>query len=109
MFSLRRHLTKNRPGLPQKSSENLCKRKGQGTQRPQRVLLRGGEGTQRAQLRKGRGPKDPGVAAPLAVAGCRGDCWRVVDRRPGKIFHAPALFVYGRYLQYSVTRGNHLR
>ena len=35
------------------------------------------EGAQRTQCAKGTGPKDPGVAAPLAVAGCRGKCWHV--------------------------------
>ena len=29
--------------------------------------------------REGRGPKDPGVEAPLAAAGCRGNCRRVLD------------------------------
>ena len=24
---------------------------------------------------EGKGPKDPGVAAPLTAAGCRGNCW----------------------------------
>ena len=43
-----------------------------------------GEGPQRPQCAKGRGPKDLGVAAPLAAAGCRGNCWRVVDGRRGK-------------------------
>ena len=37
------------------------------------------EGPQRPQCPKGRRPKDPSVAAPLAAAGCRGSCWRVVD------------------------------
>ena len=32
------------------------------------------EGPQRPQCVKGRAPKDPGVAAPLAAAGCRGNC-----------------------------------
>ena len=67
--------------------------KGEGTQRPQRVLSRGGEpkgpsslgrGDPRTPAHKGRGPKDPGVAAPLAAAGCRGNCWRVVDGRSGE-------------------------
>ena len=35
--------------------------------------------TRRPQCAKGNGPKDPGVAAPLAAAGCRGNCWRVMD------------------------------
>ena len=33
------------------------------------------EGAQRPQCAKERGPKDPGIAAPLAAAGCRGNCW----------------------------------
>ena len=33
-----------------------------------------GKVAQRRQSVKGRGPKDPGVAAPLAAAGCRGNC-----------------------------------
>ena len=33
------------------------------------------EGPQRPQRTKERGPKNPGVAAPLASAGCRGNCW----------------------------------
>ena len=48
VISVRRHLTKNRPGLPQKSSEKLCN-EGEGTQGLLRVLL----------VPKGRGPKDP--------------------------------------------------
>ena len=32
-----------------------------------------GEGAQRPQSVKGKGPKDPGVEAPLAAAGCRGN------------------------------------
>ena len=33
-------------------------------------------GTQRPQCAKGKGPENPGVAAPLAAAGCRGNCRR---------------------------------
>ena len=33
------------------------------------------EGPQRPKCAKGRGPKDPDVAAPLAAAGCLGNCW----------------------------------
>ena len=32
------------------------------------------EGAQGPRCTKGKGPKDPGVAAPLAAAGCRGNC-----------------------------------
>ena len=32
-----------------------------------------------------RRAKNPGVAAPLASAGCRGNCLRMVDGRLGKI------------------------
>ena len=32
-----------------------------------------GRGAQRPQSVKGKGPKDPGVEAPLAAAGCRGN------------------------------------
>ena len=33
------------------------------------------EGDQGPKCAKGRGPKDPGVTAPLVAAGCRGNCW----------------------------------
>ena len=60
------------------------------------------EGTQRPRYAKGRGPKNPGVAAPLATANCRGNCWCVVDGRAGKIdlriFYVLALFVDGRHV-----------
>ena len=42
------------------------------------------EGAQRPQLVKGKGPENPGVAAPLAPAGCRGNFWRVVDGLRGE-------------------------
>ena len=46
MISVRRHLSKNRPGLPQKSLEISCN-EGEGPQGPHLVLLvRKGEGTQ---------------------------------------------------------------
>ena len=61
MISVRRHLTKNRPGLPQKSSET-----------PSTGLLDTAEWTQGPHLRtRERGPKDPaaqtlnGVVAPF--------------------------------------------
>ena len=38
-------------------------------------MLHQGEGTQRPQCVKGKKPKNPGVAAPLAAAGCRGNRW----------------------------------
>ena len=41
------------------------------------------EGAQGPQCAKGRGPKDPGVAAPLPAAVCRGNCQRDTDGRPG--------------------------
>ena len=41
------------------------------------------EGAQRPQCAKGRGPKDPGVAAPLPAAVCRGNCWRDTGGRSG--------------------------
>ena len=34
---------------------------------------------------EGKGPENPGVVAPLAAAGCRGNRRRVVDRRSGTI------------------------
>ena len=39
------------------------------------------ERPQRPQCVEEKGPEDPGVAAPLACAGCRGNCWYA-----GKIF-----------------------
>ena len=48
-----------------------------------------GEGAQRPQSVKGKGPKDPGVEAPLASAGCRGNhllnasCVEQLDRPVG--------------------------
>ena len=45
-----------------------------GTLEPAWVLLQG-EGTQRPQCVKRNGPENPGVAAPLAAADCRGNCW----------------------------------
>ena len=38
-------------------------------------------GGSRPQCVKGRGPKDPGVAGPLAAAGCCGNCWYVMGGR----------------------------
>ena len=37
-------------------------------------------GDPRTPALKRKGPKDPGVAAPLAAAGCRGNCWRDAQR-----------------------------
>ena len=45
------------------------------------------EGPQRPQCVKGGGPKDLGVAAPLAAAGYRGKCWRVVHGLGLSIFY----------------------
>ena len=42
-------------------------------------------------LPKGRDPRTPGVVAPLAAAGCRGNRRRVVDRWLGKIDLRPCL------------------
>ena len=47
---------------------------------------------------EGEGPHGPCVAAPLAAAGCRGNC---TDLR---IFYDLALFVYGRLLRCWVAR-----
>ena len=63
--------------------------------------------------REGRGPKDPGVEAPLAAAGCRGNCRRLLDGLDLSIFHV--LFAIVDYcvvglhetrsrLQHRVTR-----
>ena len=63
--------------------------------------------------REGREPKDPGVEAPLAAAGCRGNCRRVLDGLDLSIFHV--LFAIVDYcvvglhetrsrLQHRVTR-----
>ena len=41
------------------------------------------EGAQGPQCAKGRGPKDPGVAAPLPAAVCRGNCQRDTGERSG--------------------------
>ena len=41
------------------------------------------EGAQGPQCAKGRGPEDPGVAAPLPAAGCRGNCCRDTGGRSG--------------------------
>ena len=42
------------------------------------------DGGPKIQLCQGKGPENPGVVAPLAVAGCRGNRMRAVDRRLGK-------------------------
>ena len=61
MISVRRHLTKNRPGLPQKASETTCTT----------LLVKRRRGPKDPTARKGRGPKDPaaqelsGVVAPF--------------------------------------------
>ena len=53
----------------------------------------------------GRTAKNPGVAAPLASAGCRGNCLRMVDGRRGKI--VLPIFVYSRlrFLRESAAEG----
>ena len=98
-------------GIPKRLRPN-CHSCPRGTLEPAWVLHQG-EGTQRPQRVKGKGPENLGVAAPLATAGCRGNCWRVVDGQIGKIdlriFCVLALFVHDRYLQRWATRGNHSR
>ena len=42
-------------------------------------------GGPKTPLCEGKGPENPGVVAPFAVAGCRGNRRRAVDRRLGKI------------------------
>ena len=56
---------------PKETASQLPQR---GTLLPAWVLHQG-EGPQRPQCVKGKGPMDPGVAAPLAAAGCRGNCF----------------------------------
>ena len=70
-----RGLTHNsRAGNPKRLRPN-CHSCPRGTLEPAWVLHQG-EGTQRPQCAKGKGPENPGVAAPLAAAGCRGNCRR---------------------------------
>ena len=63
MISVRRHLTKNWPGLPQKSSETPSTA----------LLVKRERGPKDPAAHKGRGPKDPaaqtlnGVVAPFQV------------------------------------------
>ena len=61
------------PGLATQRDRDLTATQ-RGTLEPAWVLHQG-EGTQRPQCVKGKGPENPGVAAPLAAAGCRGNCW----------------------------------
>ena len=62
-----------RAGIPKRLRPN-CHSCPRGTLEPAWVLHQG-EGTQRPQCVKEKGPENPGVAAPLAAAGCRGNCW----------------------------------
>ena len=83
----RRGLTHNsRAGIPKRLRPN-CQSRPRGTLEPAWVLHQG-EGTQRPQRAKGKGPKDPGVAAPLTSAVCRGNCWYLgrVCWYPGRVF-----------------------
>ena len=57
---------------PEEKEAQLPQKKG--TLLPAWVLHQG-EGPQQPQCVKGNGPKDPGVAAPLAAAGCCGNCY----------------------------------
>ena len=71
MISVRRHLTKNRPGLPQKSSETpstalLVKVEAQGPRCAQ------GKGTQRTPLRK---HCMASWRLFRLLQGCCGNCW----------------------------------
>ena len=72
------------PGLASRRESDLTAAK-RGTLEPAWVL-RKREGAQRPQCAKGKGPEDPGVAAPLAGAGCRGSrlrnasCVALLDR-----------------------------
>ena len=59
------------PGLATQRERDLTATQ-RGTREPAWVLHKR-EGAQRPKRAKGRGPKDPGVAAPLAAAGCRGN------------------------------------
>ena len=97
MISVRRHLTKNRPGLPQKSSENLSKEKETGPQKTT-VFCRERRGDPRTPAPKVKGPKDPGVAAPLAVAATAGMRAGFSARRAGgqrlRACRAPNLMSY---------------
>ena len=61
------------PGLASRRERDLTATQ-RGTLEPAWVLHKREE-PQRPQCAKVRGPKDPGVAAPLAAAGCRGNCW----------------------------------
>ena len=61
------------PGLATQRDRDLTATQ-RGTLEPAWVLHQG-EGTQRPQCVKEKGPENPDVAAPLAAAGCRGNCW----------------------------------
>ena len=73
-----------RAGNPKRQRPN-CHSRPRGTLEPAWVLHQV-EGPQRPQCVKGKGPKDPGVAAPPAPAGCRGNrllnasCVALLDR-----------------------------
>ena len=67
-----RGLTHNsRAGNPKRLRPN-CHSCPRGTLEPAWVSHQG-EGAQRPQCAKGKGPENPGVAAPLAASGCRGN------------------------------------
>ena len=69
----RRELTHNsRAGNPKRLRPNCHSSQG-GTLKTAWVA-QNREGAQGPQCAKGRGPKDPGVAAPLPAAVCRGNC-----------------------------------
>ena len=42
------------------------------------------DGSPKTPLYEGQGPENPGVVVPFAVASCRGNCRRAVDRRKGE-------------------------
>ena len=110
------------PGLATQRDRDLTATQ-RGTLEPAWVLHQG-EGTQRPQYVKWKGPEDPGVAAPLAAAGCRGNCWcagrvfsvvrrwtttsrlprplRVVPHEPSSTFHVGD---GGRHATVLVERG----
>ena len=79
-----RGLTHNsRAGIPKRLRPNCHKRKYSQTSVDCVGTKRGGG--PKTPLCKGKGPENPGVVAPFAVAGCRGNRRRAVVRRLGKL------------------------
>ena len=95
-----------RAGIPKRKRPNCHEKRYSRTS----VGIAPREGAQRPRCVREKLPKDPGVAAPLAAAGCRGNCWyagkifSVASRwtTPSRLPSTSAYVLHGVWLQVHV-------